>query len=381
MDAYSTGRPTWVEISLPALRHNLHRAKQAAPHAAAWPVIKADAYGLGAVPCAHALADLADGFCVALVEEAEILRQAGISHPILILSGYFPGLERQIVELNLQVCIENRQQVDAIGHTAAALGKSVALHIEVNTGMARLGAEPSATPELIAHIDAAPGVELGGVLTHFACADEPERAANAKQVEQLERLLAHPALQTRADLTVSACNSAALLSLPQAQRQWIRPGIMLYGASPFHPQRTAAADGLQPVARWITHILQIHDLPAGTPLHYGHTYTTPHDARIAILPVGYADGYSRRLSNRGEMLIHGQRAPLRGRVCMDLIAVEVTKIPQAQTGDQVILMGDDGAGAAVTLEQMATWMETIPYETLTRLSPRLPRRYLNEDPV
>lgn len=366
----TNGRPTWLEIDLDAVVHNYRVA--AAQGVAAWPVVKAEAYGLGAVAVARALqAAGAPGLCISLVQEARLLRANGITLPLVLFSGFGPGEEGAMGELGLQpflFSLEDARRLSA----AADPAHPVAVHLKVDSGMARLGVPLAEAPAALEALRGMPGLHLVGIASHLACADTPEHPANAAQIAALRGLLEHPAAR---GLVASLANSAGILAFPEARLDWVRPGIMLYGASPFYPQRRADQDGLAPVVGWRSTVIQLRELPAGTPLGYGHTHTTTRPSRIAWLPVGYGDGYCRCLGNGvGEVLVAGRRAPVVGRVCMDLTAIDLTHVPEARVGSRATLLGRDGEGF-IGIEEMAGWCATIPYEVICRLGVRNPRRY------
>ncbi|MBF0165967.1 MAG: alanine racemase [Magnetococcales bacterium] len=377
---HSPGRPTWLEIDLGAIVHNFELARRVAGEGCAiYPVIKANAYGLGAVPVARALADAgAHGFCVAMVEEAAPLRAAGIELPVVLLSGFIPGLERQVVAFDLEPVVFDLEAARRLSHLRAHDEPAVLVHVKIDTGMGRVGFAPELLPEVVAALDRLPGIRLTGLLSHLARADEQDKAGIAATQSQLERFCdAVQRLGARGqNLRRSLANSAGLLGMAAARLDWVRPGIMLYGASPFYPQRDWRQDGLRPVVRWLTHVLSVREVAAGTPLGYGHEFVTRRAARIALLPVGYADGYGRVLKGRARILTHGQYAPVVGRISMDLTLVDVTDIPEVEAGSRVTLLGADGAGF-IGIEEMAGWMETIPYEVLCRLGPRVPRHHIS----
>lgn len=361
-------RPTWLEIDLNAVAHNHDVARQAVkPHGTrVFPVIKDNAYGLGAVAVAHALNN-APGFCIALLEEAVTLRQAGITQPLLLVTGIPPHGEETVANLNVTPFIFHTEQAQRL---ARVTRKPAPLFLKVDTGMARLGFPPEQVATALAEITRMPGVRVTGLASHLALADDREHPETPRQIQRFRQLLAH-----REGLLGSLANSAGILGHPASHFDIARPGIMLYGASPFFPHRTWQEDGLRPVVTWRTRILQTRTLHPGESLGYGHLFTTQGPCRVAWLPVGYGDGYCRSLGQeRAQVLIHGQRAPVVGRVCMDLVAVDVSGIPGAGEGTLVTLLGQDGAGF-IGIEEMARWQETIPYEVITRISPRVPRRY------
>ncbi|MBF0628658.1 MAG: alanine racemase [Magnetococcales bacterium] len=377
----SPGRPTWLEIDLNALAHNLGVARQqVGADCALYPVVKADAYGLGAVAVTRALRTAgAQGFCVAMAEEAHKLRANGIDLPIVLLSGFIPGLEHQVIAMELEPVIFDLEAARRLSQLRGSAAPAIPVHVKIDTGMGRVGFPARDLCAVMAQLDALPGIRVDSIVSHLAWSDEAAGAETTRQ--QLHRL--HQAiaqLGPRAtSLRRSLANSGGLLGHPATRLDWVRPGIMLYGASPFYPHSNFAAEGLRPVVRWVTHILSIRQVTAGTALGYGHEFVTPRAARIALLPVGYADGYARMLKGRAQILTHGQRAPVVGRISMDLTLVDVTDIPAAKTGSRVTLLGAEGDGF-IGVEEMADWMETIPYEVLCRLGARVPRHYTPDLP-
>ncbi|MBF0428566.1 MAG: alanine racemase [Magnetococcales bacterium] len=370
------GRPTWLNIDLAAIVHNFHVAQKASGRqTVVYPVIKADGYGLGAIPIAKALAAAgAEGFCVALVEEAVALRKAGITQTLVVLSGFIPGLEQAIIDYHLQPVVFNLATAQQLSQCRREDQPAIPIHVKIDTGMGRVGFHPAKISTLLEEIDHLPGVRLVGILSHLACADELTGDSTSDQLAIFSNLI-NQIGQRDQSLRYSLANSAGLLGHPATRLDWTRPGILLYGASPFFPERTWQEEGLQPVVSWITHILAIREVPAGTPLGYGHDFVTQGASRIALLPVGYADGYSRQMQNRAQVLLCEQRAPVVGRISMDLTLVDVTAIPAATIGSRVTLLGKDGP-EFIGIEEMASWMGTIPYETICRLSARVPRYYL-----
>ncbi|MBF0181150.1 MAG: alanine racemase [Magnetococcales bacterium] len=362
-------RPTWVEVDLDAVAHNFRVARAAAGGSAVFPVVKANAYGLGATPVARALAAAgADGFCVAMVEEARPLREAGIVHPLVILSGFLPGVEQAVIELNLQPVLFEMEAARALSRLRGGGGAPIPVHVKVDTGMGRMGFPRAKISAVLEELRGLPGIRVASILSHLACGDALTGEESLRQAERLE-------WAGDAALPRSLANSAGLLGHPRTRLAWSRPGIMLYGASPFFPARTWREDGLRPVARWLTRVVAVREVEAGTPLGYGHDFVTRRASRIGVLPVGYADGYSRCMQGLARVLIGGARAPVVGRISMDLTLVDLTDHAGAGIGAPVTLLGEQ-AGGFIGIEEMAEWMGTIPYEVLCRLGARLPRRHL-----
>jgi len=264
-------------------------------------------------------------------------------------------------------------RLSTLSHAASSTDfKTIPIFLKVDTGMGRLGLAPEEVATAIDQIKALPGLTLAGVVSHLACADQPNHPANTEQWQCFHKVLIH---SNMAVSQVSLANSAALLSRPETHFAWVRPGIMLYGISPFFPANSGRDMGLRPVVRWCTHIFQVRNVPAGTPIGYGQTFITQKPSRIALLPVGYADGYNRLLSNRGVVLVAGHRVPVVGTISMDLITIDITDLPNAMPGHPVTLLGNEGK-EHIDVEEMASWRKTIPYEVLCDLGQRLPRHYL-----
>lgn len=374
-------RPTYVEIDLAAIAANVALAcRLAGPGTQVMAVVKGDAYGHGAVPVARvALAAGATRLGVAIPEEAVPLREAGIAPGILVLGPIAPDQADLVAAHNLDQCVSDLGQAEALDHAARARGRVLALHLKVDTGMGRVGLRPREVRGVAEKICALPSVRLAGLMTHFAEAeaDEPGFAR-----EQLARFAEAARDLAAAGIPVPlrhAANSAALLFLPEARLELVRPGIMLYG---YHPRgrRRPAEPPLQPALRLRTAISQIQDVARGESVSYGRTFVAPRDLRVATLPVGYADGCGRLLSNRGHVLIRGQRVPIIGRVCMDMTMVDVSRLPDVRVGDEAVLIGRQGADE-ITADEVAELQGTISYEVLCRIGPRVPRVYLSPPPA
>jgi alanine racemase len=369
-------RPTRAEISLDAIAANVRVAcTLAAPGARVMAVVKADAYGHGAVPAARvALQAGAAWLGVAMPEEAVPLRAAGIGAPILVLGLTAPEQAELVVAHDLHQCVSHPEQAKVLDRFARAQGRVCPLHLKVDTGMGRIGLLPHEVRAAAEEIQALPAVRLVGLMTHFAEA-EAEDLAFAK--EQLRRFVEAEAALAAAGIRVAvrhAANSAALLFLPEARLDLVRPGIMLYGCHPRgRPQRSGPT--LRPALRLCTAITQIAHRARGSSVSYGRTFVAPRDLQVATLPIGYADGWGRLLSNRGQVLIRGRRVPIVGRVCMDMTMVDVTDLPEVQVGDEAVLIGRQGT-EEITADEVAEAQGTISYEVLCRIAPRVPRAYL-----
>jgi alanine racemase len=368
-------RPTWVEIDLSAIGHNTRHLKSlVGPRVRLLATLKADAYGHGALKVARTvLHNGASMLGVATVSEAAPLRKAGINAPILVF-GYVPLWQmREAVRLDLTVTLYAAEAARALSRAALALGQTVKVHVKIDSGMGRLGIRSEQIDEILAlmrDITALPGIELEGLYTHFAMADTQDQTHARVQLARFQHLLqVVEGHQLRPPL-VHAANSAATISLPEAHFDMVRPGIALYGMDPSTEVRLPA--GFRPALSFKTQVAQVKIIPAGECISYGCTYVTERPTRVAVLPVGYADGFRRTPLNWGTVLIHQQEALLLGRVCMDQCIVDVSHIPQARVGDEVVLIGRQGT-AELTAEQVAQRLGTINYEVVSEILARVPR--------
>jgi alanine racemase len=367
------GRPTVAEVSLSALRHNCRRARElSGPDVSVMAVVKADAYGHGAVPAARAFLDAgAQALGVSSVAEAVELRRADLTGPLLVLGGAFPGEEETVVAHDLAVAVWDPDQTRALAGAARAGGRQVAVHLKVDTGMARLGLDLADVASFAALVRSLGTLRVAGVFSHFASADAVEtaaaRAQTARFVQAVEMLVGAGVRPP----DVHLANSAATLAAPEARFTMVRPGIMLYGYPP--APHLAARAGVVPAMQLRTAIAQTRRVPAGTPVSYAGTFVTSRPSTIAALPVGYADGYHRLASNRAQAIVRGRRVPVAGRVCMDHTMIDVTDVPDVRAGDRVVLFGN-GVGA----DELAGWCDTIAYEVLTSVGRRVPRVYVED---
>jgi alanine racemase len=354
------GRPTVAEVSLSALRHNCRRVRElVGPAVAVMAVVKADAYGHGAA--AEARAFLEAG--------------AGVNAPLVVLGGVFPGEEATAVAHDLAAAVWSVDGGRALAGRARAEGRVARVHLKVNTGMTRLGVEVADVANVAAALTEIPGLELAGVFSHFASADAVDTASARAQIERFRAALAALAAAGRTPALVHLANSAAVITAPAAHFAVVRPGIMLYGYAPA-PHLTATA-GLRPALRFRTAVAQVRRVPAGTPVGYGGTFVTARPSAIAVVPVGYADGYHRLASNRAAVLVRGRRAPVAGRVCMDHTMIDVTDAGEVAPGDPVVLIGRQGE-AEIGADELGGWCETISYEMLTAIGRRVRRVYVED---
>ena len=354
-------------IDLAALGHNLEVARRHAPRSRIWAVIKADAYGHGMEQAAAALM-AADGFAVARLEEALRLRGAEVEYPILVLNGALSAEETAVAwEARLDLAVHQAEQADwlaALPVTAAVAHRPLRIWLKVDTGMHRLGLDPAEVPRLQARLADCPVVAAPGpgLLTHLANADELADPLSDLQCQRL-RALAQPGQ------ALNIGNSAGILACPAARADWVRPGIMLYGGSPFGDRGAAALD-LRPVMTLRTQISATHVYRAGERIGYGGTFVCPEDMPVGVAAIGYGDGYPRHAPTGTPVLVKGRRVPLIGRISMDSVTLDLRPCPEARPGDEAILWGP-----GLPVEEIATTAGTISYDLLCGVSPRVRREY------
>jgi len=372
------GRPTIAEIDLDALRFNAAQVREwIKGEAEILAVVKADAYGHGAGPVARELESAGVNiFGVATGEEGRELRRAGLSATVLVLAGIDPQELGEVIQSDLTPVLFDLDTARLLDRQAGNLRKNLSVHLKVDTGMSRLGIPWREWEAAVDVLPSLKNLKIEGVMSHLAVAESeaPEdRAFTEEQIRRFQSCLEYIGQRGVQPRYVHLANSAATTLWEKARFNLVRPGLMLYGMHPApHLKRYIS---LRPALCWKTKILSLKRVPAGDPVSYGRTYKGSKDILIATLPVGYADGYSRRLSNRAEVLVRGRRAKVAGIVCMDLTMVEVSQIPDVQAGDEVVLLGKQGTDEISAVE-MAGWMETIPYEVLCGIGKRVPRRYL-----
>jgi alanine racemase len=335
-------------------------------------VVKANAYGHGVIPIAQtALENGANALAVATIGEAEVLRQANINAPILILGYTPPHQAHDAVLLGCTCTVFESEMARALSAAAVALQREVCIHVKVDTGMARLGLpfEPHQVVAFLQEMQQLPGLSVEGLYTHFATSDSSDESFARLQLQRFEAVLAVVTAANLRPAIVHAANSGALLRFPAAHFDMVRPGLACYGLHPSAETHLPAE--MQPVLSWHTEVARVRNLPAGIPISYGCTFVTPQPSRIATIPVGYADGFRRSPPWR-EVLIHGQRVPIVGRICMDYAMVDVTALPAVAVGDAVVILGTQGDDQ-ITAEEVAGWLGTINYEVVSALMPRVPR--------
>lgn len=376
-------RPTWAEVSLSTLRQNFRTVQQhVGKNVTVCAVVKADAYGHGAVECSVALeAEGAKWLGVTSLDEAIPLREAEIRSRILLMTGFWRGEEEEIVGLGLTPTVWEPWQIESLNRASAKLGAGRhPVHLKVDSGMGRLGVSVQALPRLLELLKAAEHLSLEGLSTHLASSevlDAPSAEEQLKSFDKARSLLraagVEPAL-------VHVANTSAAISRRAAWNNMVRPGLALYGY--YLPFQRAGREvsgsalklSVKPVLTWKTRILAIRDMEANQALGYGGTYVTKSPARIAVLPVGYADGLNRALSSGGRVIVRDHYAPIVGLISMDLTLIDVTGIAGVEVGDEVILLGSSD-GLTVSAQEHADLAETIPYEILCAISKRVPRKY------
>lgn len=371
------GRPTRAEINLDALERNLAQIKQSAgAHKSILAVVKADAYGHGAVRVARALEANGVNFLgVATCEEGMELRKASISTPIIVLGGAFGEQGTCVREYDLIPVVYNLESAQALALCAGTNSRKIKVHIKIDTGMGRLGILPGKIKPFFEGLQELKGLEIHGILTHLADTNGDSHAGNTftrHQIDLFEQILAELDRSGIHPSYTHLANSAAIITGLPHSCNLVRPGIMLYGIYPARGMEQHLP--LTPVMRLTSKIVSLKAVPRGTTISYGRTFTCDRESLIAIVPIGYADGYSRALSNRGEVLVHGKRAPVTGVVCMDMTMIDVTDIPGVALYDDVVLLGAQD-NELITAQEIADRTHTIPYEVLCAVSARVPRVY------
>ncbi|MDD6811665.1 MAG: alanine racemase [Lachnospiraceae bacterium] len=374
----------YATVNLDAIHYNMEQMKgNIAPQTKIIGVIKTDGYGHGAVPIGRELEtlDYVFGYAVATAEEAFILREAGLQKPILILGYTFPYCYEELIQKEIRPAVFREDTLEELAACAKRLGRKAKIHIKVDTGMTRVGIRPDDTG--LAFVEKAlsyDGLEIEGVFTHFARADETDKKAAYKQLDRISQFMNRIEQELHYKIPVKHCsNSAGIIELAEANMDVVRAGITLYGLWPSDEVRKDIIS-LHPVLELKSHIVYLKEVEAGVPVSYGGTYVTEKKMRIATIPVGYGDGYPRGLSNKGYVLIHGKKAPVLGRICMDQFMVSVDDIPEAKEGDIVTLIGRDGE-ENITMEQLGTLSGRFNYELACDLGKRIPRVYIKNNQI
>ena len=366
----------YAEISLEAIGHNIREVKKRLPEGVKLlGVVKANAYGHGAVPVASYLENQVDYFATATIEEAVELRENGISAPILILGYVSPSQYGDLVEYDITQTIDSYAQALALEKEAARQNRKAKAHLAVDTGMTRIGFQVTEhDADVAAKIADLPHIELEGMFTHFSCADQEDKTYCSMQMEKYDKMTALLAERGGTIPLRHICNSAGIMEFDDHRFEMVRSGIITYGIYPSEEVKKERLD-LIPALSWKSHVIHVKEVGPGIGVSYGATYVTEKPmTRIATVSAGYADGYPRALSNQGCVLIHGKKAPIIGRVCMDQMMVDVTDIPDVQVEDVVTLVGTDG-DETITIEEIANPAARFDYEMLCDISSRVTRVY------
>jgi alanine racemase len=386
VDIRTSIRPTVARVDLGALRRNVQRVRQiVGPGVAVYGVVKADAYGHGAVAVGRVLAPLCDALAVSLVEEGMELRAAGIEVPVLVLGGYYHRCHSEVLEEGLTPVVYDRGDLERFSRApvrrraSLAADPRVEIHVKVDTGMHRLGVPPADLGVALDQAASFPNLTVAGICTHFASADVADPAATRAQLGVFADALAVARARLGRPLVVHAANSAGAFRFPEARFDAVRPGVALYGAM---PSAVVARPELEPVLTLKTKVMALVDVAPGEGVGYGGLWRAARPSRTATLPIGYADGYPRHVAG-AFALIRGRRVPLVGAVSMDMMTVDVTDIDGVAIGDDVTLIGSDespmgqtgGRRECITVDDVARWAGTVNYEILCGLSKRVPRSY------
>ena len=373
-------RATRAEIDLTAFRHNLQNLrKYLDPQTRIMAIVKADAYGHGAVPCARIAVEsgAANYLGAGVIEEGIELRENGLNAPILILGSIFPDEAEDLVRHNLATILCTQPLAQALSKEAEKQDKTVSVHIKVDTGMNRLGISPENLPALLDQVRNLKNLKIEAVSTHFSSADDEDLSVTQAQLEKFQTALTILQKEGVHTPIVHCANTSALFKFPESHFNMVRPGLILYGVLPSPSLRPVIDQGenpFQPVMQWKSQIILLKPIAKNQPVSYSGSFTTQRDSLIATLPIGYADGLHRMLSNKMDVLIRGRRAPQVGNICMDMILIDVTDIPDVQAGDEVVIFGRQG-DEMISVEELAVKGKTIPYEILCSVSKRVPRIY------
>ena len=373
-------RATRAEIDLTAFRHNLQNLrKYLDPQTRIMAIVKADAYGHGAVSCARIAVEsgAANYLGAGVIEEGIELRENGLNAPILILGSIFPDEAEDLVRHNLATILCTQPLAQALSKEAEKQDKTVSVHIKVDTGMNRLGISPENLPALLDQVRNLKNLKIEAVSTHFSSADDEDLSVTQAQLEKFQTALTILQKEGVHTPIVHCANTSALFKFPESHFNMVRPGLILYGVLPSPSLRPVIDQGenpFQPIMQCKSQIILLKPIAKNQPVSYSGSFTTQRDSLIATLPIGYADGLHRMLSNKMDVLIRGRRAPQVGNICMDMILIDVTDIPDVQAGDEVVIFGRQG-DEMISVEELAVKGKTIPYEILCSVSKRVPRIY------
>jgi len=374
-------RPVWAEVNLNSLEHNMKEIKKHAKDKKIYAVVKADAYGHGALDVAPVfLASGATALAVAVITEAMELRRSGVKAPILIL-GYTPlTFGRQIAEYDIEQTVYDLDYARELSRIAQKENKKVKIHIALDTGMGRIGLLPDETGlNSVREMRKLPNIILEGIFSHFSTADEGDKSYSEYQLKVFNDFVSKLEAEGIKFNVKHLSNSAAIMDLPQAHFDGVRPGIIMYG---YYPSDEVLKDklDLKPALTLKTNIVHVKTLPKGMYISYGRKFITDRESVIATLPIGYADGYTRALSNKGKVIINGKLAPVVGRVCMDQLMVDVTDAGEVKVGDEAILLGEQG-NTKFNADDLAKILDTINYEIICMIGRRVPRVYIKNGEI
>jgi alanine racemase len=364
-------RPTYAVVSLSRLRANLAAVKAHVAPARVMAILKANAYGHGLGAVARCLAAQAEAFGVALVEEGIALRRLGIENPILVMGGTWTRQIPLFLEHRLTLTVPSLARLRDVEQAAAADGTRASVHLKIDTGMERIGVHHYTALSLLEEAARSPHVEVEGIYTHLANADAEDLSHARLQLERFQEVLGFYERRSLPMPTRHIANSAAILRMKESHLDLVRPGILLYGVYPF-PGAPRTVE-VRPALAWKSRVVYFKVVDAGSPVSYGSTWKSDHPVRVVTVPVGYGDGYFRSMSNRAQVVLRGARHPQVGLICMDQAMVNI-EWGTAYNGDEVVLIGEQG-GARVTVEELALWAGTVPYEILTAINDRVPRLY------
>jgi len=368
-------RATWAEVNLTRLSQNLPAIRVGVAPAKVMIVVKANAYGHGLAEVAKHLSPQADYVGVAVLEEGIFLRELGVTAPIIVLGGIWGDQVPRYLQFDLTLTASSVERLEQIDTVAGQMGVKAKIHLKIDTGMERIGVHYYSAHTLQEAALKCGNIEVEGIFSHFANADAPDLAHARLQLERFNEVLRFYEKNSLPMPIRHMANSAAILQLPESHLDLVRPGIMLYGVYPASDVERSIQ--VQPSLAWKSRVVYFKLVKPGHPVSYGSTWQSDHPVRIVTLPVGYGDGYFRSLSNRAQVIIRGKKYPQVGRVCMDQMMVNI-EMDSAYNGDEVMLIGESD-GEAITVQDLADWAGTIPYEILTNINTRVPRVYITED--
>lgn len=368
-------RPTHLQVDLNIIRQNVEKIRQYVERPM-MAVLKANAYGHGLIEMGRFFEACAvDYFAVAYLEEGLALRRAGISLPILVMTGLVAEQIRFYLENDITITVPSVEKLQQVNRVAGEMGVKARVHLIIDTGMERIGIHYYNAESLITASLQADHCWIEGIYSHFANADSADLSHSKQQLERFEQVLEiYTKLGVSKPAIVHMANSGAVLQLPASYFDMVRPGILLYGIYP--SDETVRTIEVRSGLRWVSQVVYFKVVEPGHPIGYGSTWESSEATRVVTIPVGYGDGYSRIFSNRAEVMIRGKRYPQVGRVCMDQIMINLGRDGTAYNGDEVILLGRDNMGNGLGIEELAKWADTIPYEIVTNINSRVPRRYV-----